>query len=83
MSADASPSCGSPGGHAIQSVADYTSEGRIPLVTSAGSVGKLKGIKGSGTYKGSGLADGTSDVEVEGEYTMPAAKTTKAPGDKG
>lgn len=33
--------------------------------------GKLKGIKGGGTYKGTGKADGTGDVSVEGEYTLP------------
>jgi hypothetical protein len=46
--------------------------------------GKLKGIKGSGTYKGTAAADGSSDVSVDGDYTMAAAKTTptKAPGDK-
>jgi len=46
--------------------------------------GKLKGIKGSGTYKGTAAADGSSDVTVEGDYAMSAAKTmpTKAPGDK-
>jgi hypothetical protein len=50
--------------------------------TIVSGTGKLKGVKGSGTFKGSGSADGSSDVQVEGEYTMPAAKTTaaKAPG---
>jgi hypothetical protein len=37
--------------------------------------GKLKGIKGGGTYKGTGLADGSGTVDVEGDYTIaPAAK---------
>jgi hypothetical protein len=41
--------------------------------------GKLKGIKGGGTYKGTGLADGSATVDVEGNYTIaPAAmKPTK------
>ena len=46
--------------------------------------GKLKGIKGSGTYKGTAAADGSSDVDVEGEYTIeekPAAPQ-KAPAKK-
>ena len=46
--------------------------------------GKLKGIKGSGTYKGTAAADGSSDVDVEGEYTIeekPAAPH-KAPAKK-
>jgi hypothetical protein len=33
--------------------------------------GKLKGIKGKGTYKGTGAADGTMTFEVEGEYELP------------
>ena len=32
--------------------------------------GKLKGLKGEGTYKGKGGADGIT-YEVEGEYTLP------------
>lgn len=41
--------------------------------------GKMKGIKGSGTYKGSAAADGTGTVNVEGHYTVPgsAAKSAK------
>lgn len=38
-----------------------------------GGTGKLKGIKGSGTYKGKGGPDGIT-YEVEGEYKLPAAK---------
>jgi hypothetical protein len=34
------------------------------------STGKLKGIKGGGTYKGSGKPDGTARAHIEGEYTM-------------
>ena len=40
--------------------------------------GKLKGIKGGGTYKGTAAADGSADVTVEGDYTL-AAKTTTSP----
>jgi hypothetical protein len=32
--------------------------------------GKLKGIKGSGTFKTTFAEDGTSTTEVEGEYTL-------------
>jgi nitrous oxidase accessory protein NosD len=46
--------------------------------TFVSGTGKLKGIKGGGTYKGTLAADGGGDVEVEGDYTL-AAKTT-APG---
>lgn len=37
----------------------------------AGGSGKLKGIKGKGTYKGSPNPDGTMTYEVEGEYELP------------
>jgi len=33
--------------------------------------GKLKGIKGKGTYKGTPNADGSMSYKVEGEYTLP------------
>lgn len=36
-----------------------------------GGTGKLKGIKGKGTYKGTVAADGTGTIEVEGEYELP------------
>ncbi len=36
-----------------------------------GGTGKLKGLKGKGTYKGAGSADGTVTFEVEGEYELP------------
>jgi hypothetical protein len=41
--------------------------------TFAGGTGKLKGLKGKGTYKGKTAADGFEDT-IEGEYTLPAAK---------
>jgi hypothetical protein len=34
--------------------------------------GKLKGITGKGTYKGTGAADGSVTTEVEGEYQIKA-----------
>jgi len=39
-----------------------------------GGTGKLKGIKGKGTYKGNADANGTFVVAVEGEYELPASK---------
>jgi len=33
--------------------------------------GKLKGIKGHGTYKGTPNADGTMTFQVDGEYQLP------------
>jgi hypothetical protein len=49
-----------------------------------GGTGALKGIAGKGTYKGTGAADGSSTTEVEGEYSLPAAKApaAKAPAKK-
>ena len=44
--------------------------------------GKLKGIHGKGTYEGTPNADGTITYEVEGEYTMPAAKPESRPAKK-
>lgn len=39
-----------------------------------GGTGKLKGIKGKGTYTGKGNADGGATYEIEGDYTLPAGK---------
>jgi hypothetical protein len=33
--------------------------------------GKLKGLKGKGTYKGTPNADGSTTTEVTGEYSLP------------
>lgn len=33
--------------------------------------GKLKGIKGKGTYKGKSNADGSTTYEIEGDYQLP------------
>ncbi|HEY3204134.1 MAG TPA: hypothetical protein VGL03_10780 [Thermoanaerobaculia bacterium] len=33
--------------------------------------GKLKGIKGKGTYKGTANADGSMTYKVDGEYSLP------------
>ena len=32
--------------------------------------GKLKGIKGGGTYKGAGSSDGSGNIDIEGEYKL-------------
>ena len=39
----------------------------------AGGTGKLKGIKGKGTYKGKGNADGSMTYEIEGDYQLPGS----------
>ncbi len=36
-----------------------------------GGTGKLKGIKGKGTYDGKGSPDGTADFEIAGDYALP------------
>jgi hypothetical protein len=35
-----------------------------------GGTGKLKGVKGGGTFKVTFADDGSSTAEVEGEYTL-------------
>jgi hypothetical protein len=42
-----------------------------------GGTGKLKGIKGHGTYKVTLGADGTATVAVTGEYTIPTPAAPK------
>ncbi len=39
--------------------------------TYTSGTGKLKGITGKGTYKGTPNADGTMTYQVDGEYTLP------------
>lgn len=41
--------------------------------TLTGGTGKLKGVKGKGTCKGKGAADGSVTWDCEGEYEMPKA----------
>lgn len=36
-----------------------------------GGTGKMKGIKGKGTYKGKGNPDGSATYEIAGDYTLP------------
>jgi hypothetical protein len=38
-----------------------------------GGTGKLKGLKGKGTFKGSGRLDGAQETHLEGEYSLPEA----------
>ncbi len=49
-------------------------EGKWKFVS---GTGKLKGLKGGGTYKGSGASDGSGVVEVEGEYAFKSAGAAK------
>jgi hypothetical protein len=45
-----------------------------------GGTGKLRGLKGKGTYKSSGATAEETEDQVEGDYTLPepaAAKATK------
>jgi len=48
------------------------------VFTITGGTGKMRGIKGHGTYKVTPAADGTASVTVDGEYTMPAPMAPKA-----
>jgi hypothetical protein len=41
-----------------------------------GGTGKLKGLKGKGTFKFSTAPDGTSEAQIEGGYSLPEAGTT-------
>jgi hypothetical protein len=45
--------------------------------TFTGGTGKLKGIKGKCTFTGKFSPDGTSTFQIEGEYTLAAAKSGK------
>jgi hypothetical protein len=68
--------------------ATSTKEGNLEAASGTwkytGGTGKLKGITGKGTYKGKGNADGSTTWEVEGDYTLAAAKApaAKAPAKK-
>ncbi len=42
-----------------------------------GGTGKLKGLKGKGTYKGKYNPDGTATFEIEGEYQLTTATSGK------
>ena len=62
----------------FQGMDTMTKDGK-PLTTEGtwsytGGTGKLKGIKGGGTYKGKADAAGNMVVEVEGMYVIPTAK---------
>jgi hypothetical protein len=45
-----------------------SSEGTWTLTS---GTGKLKGIKGKGTFKGTANADGSMTYQVDGEYSLP------------
>jgi hypothetical protein len=57
---------------------DTMKDGKLDTSTGTwsytGGTGKLKGIKGKGTYKGKADASGNIVTEVEGDYVLPAAK---------
>ncbi len=55
------------GSGTVKNGAPDTAEGKWHFTRGEG---KLKGLKGAGTYKGKGGADGIT-YEVEGEYTLP------------
>lgn len=51
-----------------------TTENSVGTWSYTGGTGKMKGIKGKGTYKGKSDKDGNVVSEVEGEYELPVAK---------
>lgn len=57
--------------HATDAVKDGNVQGTTGTWTFASGTGKLKGIKGGGTFKGKPDAEGNMIIEVEGEYTLP------------
>ncbi len=63
-----------------KTVAKYTGSGKLKdgkPVSGGGTwsytsgTGKLKGIKGKGTFKGTAGADGIFTYQIEGEYSLP------------
>jgi hypothetical protein len=50
----------------------FTDEGTW---TFTGGTGKLKGLKGKGTYRSAGNTDG-EESQIEGEYSLPGASAT-------
>ena len=63
--------------HDSSPVKDNMPTGIDGTFTISGGTGKLKGIKGKGTYKVTPAADGSASVTIEGEYTMPAPAAPK------
>ena len=55
-------------------IKDKTPVSGTGTFTFTGGTGKLKGIKGKCPYKGTFNPDGTATFQIEGEYTLPAAK---------
>lgn len=45
----------------------------------AGGTGKLRGLKGKGTFTVKFAEDGTATAEIEGDYTLPAAMAPAKP----
>jgi hypothetical protein len=51
----------------------FTDEGTW---TFTGGTGKLKGLKGKGTYRSSGGTDTGEEIQIEGEYSLPGTSAT-------
>ncbi|MBZ5565048.1 MAG: hypothetical protein LAP13_21835 [Acidobacteriia bacterium] len=56
------------GSATIKDGVPVSAEGKWTFV---GGTGKLKGLKGKGTFKSTTQPDGGSTVEIEGDYTLP------------
>jgi len=67
--------------HDTASVKDGKPGNAMGTWSFTGATGKLKGLKGKGTYVGKFQADGSVEVDVEGEYSIappaPAAPKKK------
>ncbi len=64
--------------HATDAVKDGNVQSTTGTWTFASGTGKIKGIKGGGTFKGKPDAEGNMIVDVEGEYEVPAPAPPKA-----
>ena len=62
--------CGKADVQHIIEVGDRAGEGTWSFT---GGTGKLKGLKGKGTFKSSGATADATEDQVEGEYTLPEA----------
>jgi hypothetical protein len=57
--------------HGTDTMKDEATQSSEGTWSFSSGTGKLKGIKGKGTYKGAPGADGSMTYEVEGEYELP------------
>ncbi len=61
----------------FQGIDDNKAGTSVGTLTLTGGTGRLKGLKGKGSYKGKADAAGDTVFEVDCEYELPAAKSDK------